>query len=197
MLLEPTFGYKSVWRVLRLFTEVPGKTLTRAELKELTRLGNESLTLALRALCLAGILIKTKQGRKEFYHLALENLHTREILELCKSEQAKLRMIGYETTTLLSEFARKALDRAKFIQQIILFGSVAKHTATKHSDIDVVIITSEQDTKQELAITEISDMLETKFKRNLQIHYFTQKEFNKSKAKLVKDIKRDGIDLLR
>jgi len=197
MLLEPILGYKSVWRVLRILAEAPGKTLTRAELKELTNLGNESLTLALRNLTLAGILIRTKQGRKEFYCLALENPHTQKILELCKSEQAELRMINYTIATLLSEFARKVLDKTSFTKQIILFGSVAKHTATKQSDIDIAVITSEQDTKQELAITELSDSLEAKFRRKLQIHYFTLKEFDKSKTKLVKDIKRDGIDLLK
>jgi len=197
MLLEPTLGYKSVWRVLRLLSEAPGKTLTRAELREYTHLGNESLTSALITLTLAGVLNKTKQGRKEFYCLALDNKHTQALIELCKSEQAELRMIGYETANLLSEFARKALDKTNFIKQIILFGSVAKHTATKHSDIDIAIITETPNAKQEVVITEICDELEAKFDRKLQAHYITQKEFDASKTKLIKDIKRDGISLLR
>ena len=200
MILETILSYKSIWRVFELFAEAPGKTLTRPELKKYTLLGNESLSLALNRLSLANILIKIKNGKKESYRLNLTDEFALIILELCKKERTSLHALDYDTIIVLSEFIKKALDKTKFIKEIILFGSIAKHTATKYSDIDLAIITTKKDLKQELAITSILEWVENSFKRKIQIHYFIEKEFEllkKKKHKLINEIIKDGIRLMR
>ena len=84
------------------------------------------------------------------------------------------------------------------LEQVILFGSYAKRTFSKDSDIDVAIITQEKSADDELLITDIIDRLHKRFRKEIQPHYYTAKEFKElaKKNKLVKEIVKDGVRLL-
>ena len=194
MLIESILGYKSVWRVLDLMAETPGKDYTRQELKDLTQLGNEPLSEAVKRLVFAEILIKyTDKKRNARYGLITANIFTQKILEFIKAEREYWKMTPFDTLTLLNEFTRKAMEKTNFIKSLILFGSVARKTSTSHSDIDIAIITVDKDTKQEMIITAIIEELKNKFKRDIQTHYFTQDQFEKTKIGLINEIKNEGI----
>ena len=190
MLLEAIFGYKSTWRIIELLAEAPTKSLTRQEIREMTKLGNVSVSLALQKLVLAGIVIKERTlGGRVGYYLDKSYIFVNQILDLIKEERRHLRNISYTNLIAICEFARKVLDRVS-VKQLILFGSVAKHTATRDSDIDIAVI-GEHDVKKEIIINDIVDVIKKIHKKHIQVHYFTSDELKKDK-----EIMRDGIKLI-
>ncbi len=190
MLLETIFGYKSTWRIIELLAEAPAKSLTRQEIREMTKLGNVSVSLALKKLVLAGVVIKERTlGGRVGYYLDNSYIFVNQILNLIKEERKYLRHISYTNLIAICEFARKVLDRVN-VKQLILFGSVAKHTATRASDIDIAVI-GEHDVKKEIIINEIVEVIEKIHKKHIQVHYFAANEFKKDKG-----IMRDGIKLI-
>ncbi len=192
MLIEPILGYKSTWRILGLLFETPRKSLSRPELLKYTLLGNAPLTLGLQRLCLAKVLIQEKKGKKESYHLNLANPYLLQLQESWEREQKDLHYLDYDTKIILSEFL-KQIDFSG-IENILLFGSHARGTASVNSDIDIAIIFKEK-VRGEIEITRIIKLMKEKFNKEIQVHYFTEKNFT-DKDKLAKEIKREGISLL-
>lgn len=194
MLIESILGYKSTWRILGLLLETPRKLISRSELFEYTRLGNAPLSKGLNRLVKARVLIKEKKGKKEFYYVNLDNQYLELIKQLWEKERKELRFLDYDIKMIISEFLRLVLD-LEGISQVIMFGSHAKGTASVKSDIDLAVI-FEKDLKEEIEVTRIVKQLEQKFGKEIQIHYFIEKSFQE-KSKLVDEIKKEGISLLR
>lgn len=196
MIFETVLGYKASWRILELLAESPLKSISRKEIKDYTQLGNESINSALKRLTISEILIKEKEGKKESYYFNLSNEFTKKILDIIKYEHSHLKNIPFDSVILLSEFTRKLLEKTNFIDKIFLFGSVAKGTARVDSDVDLALITTKKDLKQELAVTQIMEDINELFKRKIQVHYFTKEEFKSSTSSLIREVKKDGIDVL-
>ncbi|MBS3121366.1 nucleotidyltransferase domain-containing protein [Candidatus Woesearchaeota archaeon] len=194
MLIEPIFGYKSSWRILKLLFETPRKKVSRKELFEYTSLGNAPLSNGLNRLVKAGIIIKEKNGKKEFYYVNLDNEYTKLIKEIIEKEKKDIKFLDYDLYVILSEFLRMLLEVCD-VDEVILFGSHAKGNASISSDIDIAVVFSD-DLSGEIEVTKIVKKLESKFEKIIQVHFFTAKTFSK-KSKLVNEIRRDGISLLR
>ena len=193
MLIETILGYKSVWRVLELLAENPTRSHTRQEIKKHTNLGNKPLTDALNRLVFAEITIKEeKKKARTVYWLNQANEFTKVLLDLIKKERLYWRMIPYSTLAVLNEFTRKCIEEINDVIKLILFGSVARGTATKNSDIDIAIIVKSIDTKTKLSLNETTDKLERKLKRKIQLHYFTKDEFKENKG-IILEIKKEGL----
>lgn len=193
MLIEPILGYKSVWRILELLLETPRKSLSRPELLKYTLLGNAPLTSGLQRLCLANLIVQKKKGKKESYHLNLANEYMLLLKDCWERERRDLHYLDYDTKVILSEFLRQ-IDFSG-IRDIWLFGSHARGTASISSDIDIALIFKEK-VVNELEITKIIKIMKEKFHKEMQVHYFTEKNFA-DKDKLAKEIKREGISLLQ
>jgi len=194
MLIEPILGYKSSWRILELLLETPRKLVSRKELFQYTRLGNAPLSQGLHRLVTAGILVKEKKGKKEFYYVNQANEYSKLIQSLWDQERKIMRNLDYDIKIIVSEFVRMALDTVA-VTKIVLFGSWAKGTASTRSDLDLAVV-FEKDRKGELEITKITNILERKYSREIQVHYFTKESFSK-KNKLINEIKKEGIWLLQ
>jgi len=193
MLIEPILGYKSSLRILSLLFETPRKLVSRKELFEFTKLGNAPLSKGLSRLVKVGIIFLEKKGKKEFYYINMDNNYTKLIRELWEREKKDIRLLDYDVKIIVSEFIRQLLDTAD-IRRVILFGSWAKGTASIKSDIDLAVI-FEKEIRSEMEITRFVKKLEQKFRKEIQLHYFTEKSFN-NKNKLTTEIKRDGISML-
>jgi uncharacterized protein len=193
MLIEPILGYKSTWRILSLLFETPRKLVSRKELFTYTKLGNAPLSNGLKRLVKANILIQQKNGKKESYYINQDNLYSKLIMELWQTEKINIRQLDYDIKVIVSEFIRMLLDVAD-VKKIILFGSWAKGNASVNSDIDLALIFLDE-IKNELEITKLTKDLSKQFKKDIQVHYFTEKSFNK-KNKLTNEIKNDGIFIL-
>jgi len=192
-MLEPILGYKSTWRILELLLETPRKLVSRKELFKYTKLGNAPLSKGLSRLVNAQMLIKEKKGKKEFYYINLENDYMGLVKELWEKERRDLRSLEYDIKIIISEFLRKLLDVSE-VNEVILFGSWAKGTASIKSDIDLAVV-FDKDLKGEIEVARIIKYIEKKFGKEIQAHYFTKKGFNE-KSKLIKEIKEDRIKML-
>lgn len=196
MIIETALGYKSSWRILELLSETPTKPIPRTNIKKYTQLGNEAVNQALKRLVLANMLVKEKKGKKESYYIDLTNEFSGHIIGLLRAERAQLKNLSFDVVLILNEFSRKAVEKTEFISRIILFGSVAKGIARANSDIDVAMIVSKKEIRQELAITQIADSIFNQYKIKVQVHYLTEEEFANSNSALVEDIKNEGINVL-
>jgi uncharacterized protein len=194
MLIEPILGYKSTWRILELLLETPRKLVSRKDLFQHTMLGNAPLSFGLKRLVMAGILVKEKKGKKEFYYVDEANEYSRIIKDLWEEERKSLRNLDYDIKVIASDFVRMSLDVAD-ITKIVLFGSWAKGNASIRSDIDLAVV-FKKDHKAEIELTRIVDVLEKKYSKEIQVHCFTEKNFSK-KDKLINEIKKEGVWLLQ
>jgi predicted nucleotidyltransferase len=199
MLLDVCFGTRTAWKILFVFTEAPGKAISRKEIQGLTKLGNKVLTKFLLLLEKFNIITSSKIGKAYYYKLNLSNPFAEQIVQTVLLEKKQLNNPNFATLNILREFVYELTNaNLENIEQVILFGSYAKRTFGKDSDIDVAIITREKSADDELLITDITDRLHKRFGKELQPHYFTAKEFKslEKKDRMVKEIIRDGIRLL-
>lgn len=194
MLIEPLLGYKSTWRILKLLFETPRKPVSRGEMFKFTKLGNSPLSRGLERLVRTGILVLEKRKKKEFYYVNERNEYAQELKALWDKEKQSLRNLPYDISVVLSEFVRSLNDSCCSINQVILFGSHAKGTASAHSDIDIAVVFN-NNLLEEIFVVRIVKKLEQQFKVKIQVHYFTAESFA-LKSKLITEIKREGINLI-
>lgn len=135
-----------------------------------------------------------KSGRHELFKLNLENLLAKKFLELFHLERRL--EIKKEFRASLEEFVRN-LKKNKHIISVILFGSLAKCTETKESDIDLVIITDKISETKKIA----SGLIENLFgfyKYLIEEHIYTKEKFDSFYRKgndLIINLIKDGIVL--
>lgn len=199
MLLDICLGSKAIWRILAVLSELPGRGVTREELRKFTRLGSKSLTDSLKTLKAFGVIKAEKQGKMTYYKLSLANRFTMQIIELCNLEKEKLNNLNFEISIILREFVRMCLE-VIIPAKIILFGSSVKTRHREDSDIDICIVTEEKtNVDDDLMLQHAADRIEKRFKRSIQIHLFSEQEFEKlkkSKSLLADEITRDGITII-
>ncbi len=194
MLIEPWLGYKSTWRILSLLLETPRKPVSRTELFNYTKLGNAPLSKGLGRLVSFGLVILEKRGKKQRYYINERSPLIKPIRDLWMIEKDSLRNLPYGLNLILNEFIRSLNEASDKIEQVYLFGSQAKGTATIHSDIDLAVI-FKNNLKQEIAVTRIVNNIEKQFAVKIQVHFFTENIFS-SKTRLVEEIKNSGIKLI-
>jgi len=182
-------------------SETPGKILTRKQIQEHTKIGNKVLIKFFTLLERFNVVQVEKRGRQHLYKLNMENSYTQTLMELIQKERKQLNAIHFGSLMILREFVYE-LTNCDFanIKKILLFGSTAKHIARVDSDLDVAIITKEKITPgEQLLHTHAAGLVEKRFKREIQTHYFTEEEFlklRKSGHKLVTEIDKDGLVLV-
>lgn len=198
MLLDICLGTKTAWKILFVLAEAPGKAISRKEIQRLTKLGNKVLTKFLLVLEKFDIIIVNKIGKRYYYKLNLSNPFVEPILELIRLEKRKLNNPDFIILNILREFVYELTNiNLTNLKEVILFGSYAKRIHHKESDIDVAVILKERNVNDELLITDIIDKLKKRFGKEIQPHYYTEKEFKElKKDRLVQEIVRDGIKLL-
>lgn len=184
-MLIPALSSKAALKIIYLFSLEPGKGLNRKEIKEFTKLENNPLDRALKLLVFFSVL----ERQKRIYRLK----QNKELLEFLKAERERSRNINFDVWNLLFDFSL-AMERFK-PKRMILFGSYAKAVASVHSDVDVCLVFEKKDLKEEIKIHELAEELEKKFEKKLQLQFFSEKDFE-GNAELVKEIKRDGIDIV-
>ena len=142
--------------------------LTFREIKRLSRQkSNNAVQKAIRDFLKAGVLNKEKAGNVLLYSLNLKNSLTLAYLNLLNEE--KIKYLQTITDSLKESLLKKT---AFFI--LAVFGSYAKKTQSKNSDLDLAVITENK--------KDIVPILESFKRRELQkidYHVFTEDEFKK------------------
>lgn len=193
MMKSIALGTKSGVKVLYLFSTAPGKSFTRKDIQQMTRLANNPLSESLKFLVNSRIL--TRKTKRE-YALDFDNEDVAGLVELFKDESRHLRNIPYTIWLTLFELSVKVAGRIP-VRSIYLFGSQAKLVAHEKSDIDVaVILGGKRETKNDLELEKIASRLENKFGRKIQVHVFEEKEFARHGNGMSKEILRDGIRII-
>lgn len=200
MLLDICLGTRSAWKILLLLSETPGKMVTRKQIQEHTKIGNKALVKFLLLLEKFDLIQTSKTGRKHFYKLNMQNPYTNAIIDLINVERRQLNAVYFSHLLVLREFVYE-LTNLDFenILKIFLFGSVAKHTARIDSDIDLAIVTKGKiSPREQLLHIDLIERLKKRFVNEIQVHYFTEEEFEKLRRagnKLVTEIVTDGLVL--
>lgn len=197
MLLDVCLGTRSAWKILFVLAEAPGKGISRKNIKELTKLGNKVIIKFLLVLEKFNLILIDKIGKTHYYKLNLSSQFAEQILKLIKSEKSMLNNPDFEVLNITREFMYELTNiNLQNLKEIILFGSYAKRTYHKESDIDIAIILNEKNVNEELLITDVISRIKKRFGKEIQLHYFTEKEFKEKKTKLIEEILRDGIWLM-
>ena len=196
MLLDICLGSKSAWRILMLFGESSGAGFTRQDLRNHTKLGNKSLSFALKRLVSFGVLVKSNGALPlAVYKLNRENKYSQDILNLLQKERQDLNQLPYNFSMIAREFSREAVDSVDALS-IYLFGSVAKGTYRDDSDVDFAIVLKEKEPKVDMAINMITDKLTEKFKRKIQCFIITEEQMSQKRTELIEEILKHGIKLV-
>jgi len=82
------------------------------------------------------------------------------------------------------------------VTDIYVFGSIVKNSYNEKSDIDIAVIVEKNlSTKQKINLEKAGEEIESRFKREIQLHLFTNAEFKRASG-LAEQVQRDGIKLI-
>lgn len=199
MLLDICLGTRTSWKILFVLSEAPGKGVSRTEIRRLTRLGNKVITKFTSLLEQGELISSSKVGKTRYYKLNLSNPFTIQVLEMIRLEKKNLNNPDFEALNIVREFTYELTNLAQDnLRRVILFGSYAKGTQTDNSDLDIAIIVNQRNSDSEILITDAISRISKRFNKEIQPHYFSSGEFEKSKNKnkLVHEILKDGIVIL-
>lgn len=172
-------------RVLTLFSLSKGIRLRREEIKEKTFLNNVSVNKALNTLVNCGFL----RYQRRLYELSIDNEELNSILEYLKKDYLKLKHLALKDYFMIVDIISCILaSKGRF--DLYLFGSYSKLTYSDKSDIDIAIISEEVQKKE---IQKITNKLEKKYKKEIEIHYFGKDFYKNKRDPLVKDIIQNGV----
>lgn len=174
---------KIVWRILLFISYSKGRGYKFSEFKENLNLNNSSLYKALDKLEFYKIIKK----KKTIYKIDFNNQLSEKIFEIIEFDKQKFNNLDQKALEIIFEFISEINQKIE-IKNIILFGSYVKKTNTKNSDIDIAIIS-----KEKIDLFEIAYKIEEKYNKKIELHYFSESDFKKTKSKLIEEIKRDGI----
>lgn len=132
-----------------------------------------------------GVLRKEAVGRAYLCSLQWSNEKVIPLLQLAEIEKrSEFYNKNKEIKLLLEDFIAAATAKDA-IFSIILFGSYAKGTPTKESDIDILLLA-----KGKIEITKITKEIYAKYGREINAIIMTPKEFEQQKDKaLIKEIR--------
>lgn len=199
MLLDVCLGTRTAWKMLLVFGEAPGKAISRKDIHALTKLGNKVITRFLLVSERFGLIMRSKVGKAYYYKLDMSNPFVELILALTQREKKDLNNPDFIALNILREFVYELTNtNLENLRKVILFGSYAKRTYGKGSDIDIAVVLNEKNPNDELLITEVIDRLNKRFRKEIQPHYYAEREFREllKKDKLVQEIVKDGISLM-
>lgn len=129
-----------------------------------------------------GVIVKDKVGRAYLCSLNLENEKSATLVQLGEIEKRENFYIANKGLKLvLEDFVDSLEPQHKNIITIILFGSYAKGTATKESDIDILLISRG---KIEIEIEKITKEIYAKYGKEITPIVMTRNDFKEQKDKV-------------
>ena len=131
-----------------------------------------------------GVIYKDKVGKSYICSLNLENEKTLILLQLSEIEKKDYFLSSNkELKLILDDFVKLAESQINLIS-MVLFGSYAKDTATKESDIDIFMVS-----KGKAGIDKISREIYAKYGKEINTIIITPDDFRKQRNKdLIKEI---------
>jgi len=178
---------KNAVKILTIFSLSPGSRFNRRILQEKTKINNIVLDKSINRLLNLKIIIK----EKNLLYLNFKNKEIRKVLELMSRNYNKLKQLPLVDYFMILDIFEDII-KIKFMGDLYLFGSYSKLTFKKDSDIDFAIISDNVNKKD---INKTIQKLEKRFKKDIEIHFFTRGFYNNKRDPLVKEIIQNGVKL--
>ena len=92
---------------------------------------------------------------------------------------------------IAQEFAKKIMN--KHIKEIVLFGSVARGEDTEYSDIDILIVTDDEELIEDQISDEVLNILLYK-EEHISAHIMSEDHYNKTRNfSFLRNVYEDGV----
>lgn len=154
--LNDILGSSTGYRMLKFFAKNPNEEFYRSQLKEKLGMAKATVGKWLKALENERIITSKEKSNAKFYKLNKESSIVK---------QTKILISLEEIIPLFNDFSKEAY----------IYGSVARGEDTRKSDIDLLVITNEEEKKVIEEVNEVSKKIE----RDIKPTIFTPLEFSK------------------
>lgn len=186
--LESIFGSPAKIRILRVLSASP-QPLSGRQVGELSRLSHRGAIQALESLVELGAVRQRRVGAAYQYSLSQGNVAVETII--APSLNAEASMLDDLKRNITAQFRGKAVS-------LTLYGSLARGTGKRGSDIDVLAVSRDEQRKKELeekAAASISFFRE-RYNAVLSLHCYTLIELrSKKNLPLLKSVMQEGVAL--
>lgn len=194
MFLEEIFATRMHVKVLRVLAEKN----TAYSLEELMLESSGSRGAVYKVIAdlkrlAVGQVVKGK-GKREFYKLSSDNQLYTPITDLFNKEKLLRKAVPLHIWNRLERFVDESSKKIKWIEKIMLFGSVARGDYTPHSDIDVLVLASSLGEKDRFLIKNIFNKYLKK--GSVLIEKTTDWENQaKEKTQFYQEVSKEGIEI--
>lgn len=178
----------NVLKILTVISISRGSKFQRKELKERTRMNNAVLDTALVELVNSGILIRDKRH----FFLNLENADAKQISDIALGQYKRLKELPFGVYFSIIDIA-SVLGKFKRIKAY-LFGSYSKLVFKETSDIDIAIVSD--CLREDRGVLAAMRKIEKRYKKPIELHYFSADFYKNKKDPLVKEILKNGVGLI-
>lgn len=148
----------------------------KIHLREIARLLNanhRTIALTLQKLERKNIMSSEVIGKNKFYSLNLDNISTKEYITCTESVQKMKLLEKYFIFKKLVTQLSASLESNTITPSIILFGSYAKGTGEKESDIDLLLFKDKKENELTIKIKEFAKQ----YNKTIQIQQATREQF--------------------
>lgn len=182
---------KDCFKILSLFSVSPGSGFRRNQVKEKTLLNNVPLDKALTRLVRGNVL----RNDRNIYRINFESEYSKNVLEILSKQHKEMKELPLNMYFLLIDLVDGISILKKKKIEVYLFGSYSKLIYREKSDVDIAVLGPENlDVNM---ILKISNRLEVKYHKHVEVHDFVKENFYKNKKDpLVNDILTNGIRLI-
>jgi len=179
-------------KVVDLLARNKGQKFTINEIARILKSHYSFLHRTINKLTDEGVIIKEAAGRAYLCSINLSNEKTFALIQLSEIEKKnEFYNSNKEIKVMLEDF----VCSAKLLNpiSIVLFGSYAKGTATKESDIDILLISKTKiDKKIDNIVNKIIKEMYAKYGKEINVILMSIKDFKKQKDKdVIKEIIKD------
>jgi len=187
-ILESIFGSPAKIRILRVLSASP-QPLSGRQVGELSRLSHRGAIQALESLVELGAVRQRRVGAAYQYSLSRGNMAVETII--APSLKAEASLLDDLKKNIIAEFSGKAVN-------LTLYGSLARGTGKRGSDIDVLAVAKDDRRKKELEDKAAAGIpfFRERYNAVLSLHCYTVLELRSRKnLPLLKSITREGAAL--
>lgn len=148
-----------------------------------------------------------KAGKTKYYRLNLDNTLTQKIVELVlAARSSRIQENDGFFAAIIQEIKEKntmaVADKEEKILLAILYGSHARGTASKTSDIDLFFVIRDENNEvgggRKQRVRELCDMMSDRYSRRVEPVILTEKQFTKMLKEpedFIKNVMKDGVPL--
>lgn len=188
-MIENIFSSRNKVRILRFLIEHPFSSFSTKEIIGEIMGGSGGVQRALNDLLVEKVILSRKEGREKDHQINRKYWAYEELLSIFEKERKEY-PITYFHRTVLADLKSKL----SFVKKLTIFGSVAAATASRFSDIDILIVTEEKE-KVEMVV----ERLEKKYGVKFEAVILSEREhslYEKRKSRLLKEIAKAKIELI-